>query len=549
MGLGKGVASPSEREARAELSSVLASPAFVRSPRMAKLLEYLCAKYLEGQTDQLKEYSIAVEVLGRPDSFNPAEDAIARVEVHRLRRKLREYYEVEGAGSTLRIVIPSGNYAPMFVPFEPGSDLPVSLTTNAIEVAQAPDLKASLTSALTTAGQVSVGSQGQVRSPGPDWKRWAAVLAGVGLIAGLTAVGFLWLSGRPAATPAKAAVVRGASLAVPPAAPVAVVTPPITAGSSREVRILCGQRKPHTDRLGHVWGVDRYFEGGSYAERQLRFMTRTSDPAIFQNARSGDFFYHIPLPAGVYELHLYFSETVYGPGTSTGGGENSRVFNITANSKPILTAFDIVSDAGGAYIADERIFKDISPASDGKLHLAFLSQRAQAVVSAIEVVPSQPRHQNPIRIFAQENSYTDSNGVLWSPDNYWSGGQTAIHGVSLQGTRDPDLFARERYGNFSYAIPADAGNYAVSLHLAEGYWGAEEPGAGGPGRRVFDIFCNGVALARNFDISKEAGGASRALIKTFHGLRPNGQGKLLLSFVPVANYASVYAIEVLDETR
>jgi len=37
-------------------------------------------------------------------------------------------------------------------------------------------------------------------------------------------------------------------------------------------------------------------------------------------------------------------------------------------------------------------------------------------------------------------------------------------------------------------------------------------------------------------------------LKTFHGLKANAQGKLLLSFVPVKNYASVYAVEVIDES-
>ena len=46
---------------------------------------------------------------------------------------------------------------------------------------------------------------------------------------------------------------------------------------------------------------------------------------------------------------------------------------------------------------------------------------------------------------------------------------------------------------------------------------------------------------------KEAGGR-RAITKTFNGLRPNAQGKLLLSFVPDHNYASVSAIEVTDES-
>src|SRR5437762_6828010 len=114
MGEARVVASLGE-EARAEIESVLKSAVFVRSPRLARLLKYLCTKYFAGESDQIKEYHIAVEVLDRPVSFDPAQDAIARVEVHRLRKRLREYYETEGADHPLRIVIPIGQYAPAFI--------------------------------------------------------------------------------------------------------------------------------------------------------------------------------------------------------------------------------------------------------------------------------------------------------------------------------------------------------------------------------------------------------------------------------------------------
>src|SRR5260370_41092211 len=85
---------------------------------MVSLLTYICSKYFAHESDGLKEYSIAVEVLGRPPSFDPATDASARVEVHRLRRKLREYYEGEGASHTVQIAIPAGSYTPVFIPLE-----------------------------------------------------------------------------------------------------------------------------------------------------------------------------------------------------------------------------------------------------------------------------------------------------------------------------------------------------------------------------------------------------------------------------------------------
>src|SRR5207245_5467827 len=67
-----------------------------------------------------------------------------------------------------------------------------------------------------------------------------------------------------------------------------------------------------------------------------------------------------------------------------------------------------------------------------------------------------PDRLRPVRLVAQSTSYTDHAGAVWSPDNYFSGGQFSTHGVVVGGTEDPDLYAGERYGNFTYAIPADA---------------------------------------------------------------------------------------------
>src|SRR5579862_7553405 len=99
---------------RTELTAVLSSPTFARAQRLVKLLEYISEKHFQGQDSEVCEYSIATEVLGRPADFDPAEDAIARVEIHRLRKKLREYYSAEGAHQTLKIIIPPGMYTPVF---------------------------------------------------------------------------------------------------------------------------------------------------------------------------------------------------------------------------------------------------------------------------------------------------------------------------------------------------------------------------------------------------------------------------------------------------
>jgi hypothetical protein len=215
----------------------------------------------------------------------------------------------------------------------------------------------------------------------------------------------------------------------------------------------------------------------------------------------------------------------------------------------LFTDFDIISDAGGAGIVDERVFKDVSPALDGKLHISFVSVKSQANVSAIVVEPAKLHRLNTLRMLAYESPYTDSHKLTWMPDDFWLGGTAGTSGFSktVEGTLDHALYLNNRYGNFSYAIPVDDGEYALTLLFAETYSGSENEGEGGVGSRVFDVFCNGEALVRKLDIYREAG-ANRPLLKTFHSLKPNAQGKLLLSFVPVRNYAMLNALSVEDES-
>jgi len=506
-------------------------------------LKYVCEKYFAGETDQIKEYNIAVDVLDRPPSFDPSEDAIARVEVHRLRKKLREYYETEGADHSLRIVIPIGRYVPVFLPAEAAADAdaPTLNGTEAVHVSPHGSDEEELSSLSDLAPTTKI-----VRDAVPFWKRtWALALSGVAICA----AGVLWLARTPRSELSQTVIASRTNSANASAmtAPPAPSVPPLAGVATPGVRILCGRHEPHSDRWGRLWSADKYFEGGNYWEQPRVYLARTFDPTLFQGSRTGNFSYQIPLEPGVYELHLFFVETTFGPPNN--GGENSRMFHVAVDRKGrILSEFDVISDAGGPGIVDERVFKDISPGPDGLLRIRFMTVNYMAMVSAIEVEPARANRLNPIRIVAQDRSYTDAQEHVWFPENYWMGGQPGNHSASIEGTEDPGLYSRERYGNFSYAIPVDEGEYAITLHFAETYWGRENPGGGGAGSRVFDVFCNGVALFRNLDIYKEVG-ADRSLVKTFHHMKPNAQGKLLLSFVPVHNFGTVNAIEVEDETK
>src|SRR5438874_1592645 len=112
------------RQERHELATILESGILNRAPNLAQLLTYVCAKYFEGAGSQIKEYNIAVEALGRPPDFDQKKDSIVRVEAHRLRKRLRQYYESEGSARALRILIPPGQYVPQFVYREEAPSVP-----------------------------------------------------------------------------------------------------------------------------------------------------------------------------------------------------------------------------------------------------------------------------------------------------------------------------------------------------------------------------------------------------------------------------------------
>jgi hypothetical protein len=518
---------------RLELAAVLASPTFARAQRLVKLLEYVCERHFEGQDAQVCEYSIATEVLGRPTNFDPAEDAIARVEIHRLRKKLREFYAAEGSRQALKIIIPPGLYTPVFQQ-DGNATMPPPLNGGAVLESIAQTVAQTATEPLSdqTHGPEMRPAALATRTPGKRRIWLLAAAMGLIAVAALTVAAFRIAAHRQIEVPPR--------LAPPPLA---------TTQPDNAVRIVAGYDRKYIDHHGHIWLADRYFESGGQPKTPFRqFIARTSDPILYQNGRIGLTAYNIPLKPGTYELRLHFVEPVYGPGLETGGGENSRAFDVHLNGNLLIDGLDIVSDAGGPLIADVRVFKDIHPGPDGVLRLGFHARREQPIISAIEIEPAEPHKLNPIRIVTQPNSVTDSRGQIWEADNYYSGGQTSNHYKSVTGTPDADLFANERYGHFSYAIPVAPGAYTATMYFAETYWGKENEGGGGAGQRLFDIYCNGSAIVRNLDILKEAS-PNRALIKRFRGLRPTAQGKLNFEFVPVVNYASVFAIEVLDEGR
>ena len=263
-------------------------------------------------------------------------------------------------------------------------------------------------------------------------------------------------------------------------------------------------------------------------------------------ARTGRFHYDIPLRTGTYEIHLYFTETEYGIGNPKGGGDGSRLFRVAINGTSRIEPFDVHAQAGGPNRLFVRVFKDVSNGADGKIHIAFDPINEMAILNAIEILPSAAGRIRPIRIVAQDHSVTDVDGHVWFADEYVIGGTLALRPNARFPDRNSALYQGERFGNFTYHLPLAPGKYRLTLHFAETWFGTPSAATGLPEHRLFDVYANGVALLRKFDLLHEAGGPNRGVEKVFDDLEPNGQGELTLQFVPLANYAEVNAIEVVE---
>lgn len=94
-----------------QLARMAESRTFAQAGRMIPLLEYLVTANLGGASRSVNQRRIAIDVFGRDAEFDPTCDAIVRVEVGRLRNKLREYYSTEGADDDVLIDVPRGRYA------------------------------------------------------------------------------------------------------------------------------------------------------------------------------------------------------------------------------------------------------------------------------------------------------------------------------------------------------------------------------------------------------------------------------------------------------
>lgn len=365
----------------------------------------------------------------------------------------------------------------------------------------------------------------------------------------------------------------------------------------------------YTDSLGNNWSADTGFQGGQAAST-TNAITGTTDQTLYQSERWGASTYTFSVPAGNYSVILKFAEIYF---TSTG----SRLFNVVINGNQVLTNFDIVAAAGGAFKAIDKTFPvtvtgnsitiqfitgpadfpkvsaisikqssgvgiQVSPTaatlqasqsqqftatisgtsnlgvtwsvspqvgtlSSTGLYTAPASLGANQIVQVTATSVADPTQSatasvtlmapfTQLLLNAGGPAYTDSGGLLWFADNSFVGGSTASTTSAITNTTDPTLYKTERYGSFTYTLSVPNGARNVVLKFAEIYYTTS-------GKRIFNVSVNGTQVLKNFDIVAAAGGAFKAIDKTFPVNVTNNQ--VVIQFIPgSADLPKISAIKV-----
>ena len=103
---------------------------------------------------------------------------------------------------------------------------------------------------------------------------------------------------------------------------------------------------------------------------------------------------------------------------------------------------------------------------------------------------------------------------------------------------DPGIYDSFREGAFRYRVPVPGGRYHVTLKF-------QEPTMGKAGAREFDVLINGNTVLARFDVFAAAGGALKAVDRSFEA--SCGDDGLLIEFRPVTGDALVSAISITPE--
>lgn len=152
----------------------------------------------------------------------------------------------------------------------------------------------------------------------------------------------------------------------------------------------------------------------------------------------------------------------------------------------------------------------------------------------------------PVRVNAGGPPHIDPTGVFWQGDTGATTGNVFSTGTPTQLTGTPFLYQSERFGppnttlRYRYVVPP--GVYQVTLKWAEIFFTQA-------GQRTFNVVVNGQQVETAFDVVSAAGGANRAVDRSYTVTVPGSgafAGAITIDLVGVVSAPKVNAIQIVQ---
>jgi hypothetical protein len=93
-----------------QIERIVHSEQFRSSEVLRRLLTFLSEKAIAGEADNLKEYVVAIDGLGKSSTYDPQHNSAVRIQMGRLRQRLAEYYRSEGKNDPMIVDLPKGRF-------------------------------------------------------------------------------------------------------------------------------------------------------------------------------------------------------------------------------------------------------------------------------------------------------------------------------------------------------------------------------------------------------------------------------------------------------
>lgn len=177
----------------------------------------------------------------------------------------------------------------------------------------------------------------------------------------------------------------------------------------RQMNVVMGTNRYYTDKEGLLWQPDQTYEPGGWghvggktfrleSNSRLPYGTdkdiyATSDDPLFQTQQTGIEQYKLDVPAGEYELKLYFAELIGGsvppvPYNLEPEGRKEeyekRVFNVRVNGQLVLHDFNIAKETGFSTATTKSVKVNV-PGIEG-ISIQFEAIKGEPVLNALQVV-------------------------------------------------------------------------------------------------------------------------------------------------------------------